>query len=163
MIHCPAGTRRQPHTRSLWDFSFSVPRHLHLIVFSSPLLGALRGPSGVWRQVQVRAPTGEDLPLYISEDQSPRMVRQSVLSQTLVKCLREVHDDRQFFFQRTAGTISSSWRAVARVVCATKEGEPQIEWNAAVVGDFGVDKQRVKAVFEAGLAAGAPEEVRWGP
>lgn len=67
---------------------------------AAALLGTLRGPTGTWRQVQVRAPTGEDLPFYLPEDQSPRMVRQSVLSRRLVRCLREVVRDRmQFFFR----------------------------------------------------------------
>lgn len=49
------------------------------------------------------------------------------------------------------------------MVRETKEGEARVKRIVAAVRDFGVDKQSVNAVFEAGLAASAPEEVRWGP
>lgn len=91
------------------------------------------------------------------------MVRHTVLSRRLLKCRREVRKGRQLFFQRYIGTILSLWRAGARVVCETMDGEPQIERSAAAVCGFGTDKLAAKAMFEAELAAGAPEEVRWGP
>lgn len=91
------------------------------------LLGNLRRPSGVWRQVQLQAQKDEGVPLYLLEDRSPRIVWQHVLLRRLVKCLREVHDGRQVFFLRDNVTISFSWRVLARVVCETKEGGPQVE------------------------------------
>lgn len=85
-----------------------------------------------------------------------------MLTRRLLRCIREVDGRRQYFHQKNVGTISSSWRAVARVVCDSREADPRVEWNMQAVVDFDIDKSRILDLFMAGLPGDTPEDVQWG-
>ena len=121
--------------------------------------GCLRGPNG-WERLHVKSVAGPMVPVYVSMDESPKMVRLRIE----VKKLRDAYSEvmggaRKVYGIKSEGAISIDWTPVVRLGGVdSKEEKSYLLWNNDMADRLNVDKAAVEAAF---LAKTRKPEVFW--
>ena len=121
--------------------------------------GCLRGPNG-WERINVKSVAGPLVPVYVSMDESPKMVRLRIE----VKKLRDAYSEvmggaRKVYGIKSEGAISIDWTPVVRLGgTESKEERSYLLWNNDMADRLNVDKAVVEAAF---LAKTRKPEVFW--
>lgn len=123
------------------------------------MLAALRSADGQWQDLESEAADGGMARLYLSEDKNGRQLRGEAELRRLVRALRQMYPERQFFGNKAKLIVSSDWRSLAKVEVGECSEPVVTKWNQLYVEEIGLDKAAVEEM-KAGNAA-PREEVQW--
>ena len=108
----------------------------------------LRGASG-WERLNVKSVAGPMVQVFVSKDESPKMVRVRMEVKKLRDAYIEVMGEaRKIFALRSEGALSVDWTPVVRLDGVdSKEGKTRLLWNNDMADRLNVDKTAVEAAF----------------
>ena len=110
----------------------------------------LQRDGGEWRDLVAKTPDGSETKMYLDVDKSKKQIKMEMMSRRLHKVLKEKYPARDFFNRKRDGTVSTEWTPLARIANVNIDSY-KIEWNMKLVGELGIDKDKVNEMVEASV------------
>jgi len=119
----------------------------------------LKHDDGTWREFHTSNPAGGDIQIYISEDKSPKKIKEEVATRKPYKAFIANLPPTQVFTIKKENVVSVQWIPVAKVSATAPDRPVTVHWHAKAVRDLSIDKEAILKLFEYHM--GSTTKVEW--
>lgn len=108
------------------------------------ILDSRRLPSGGWRDIHVRSPGGESLPLFVDPDRSVAQRRIGWYLSTTTKAFAALHPSLEITAAKAESALTHKWEPVVRFTFNAADNSVVPTWETKIIDKLGIDLEAVK-------------------
>lgn len=116
------------------------------------ILDARRLPSGEWRSIEVRAPSGATVAIYTDPDRSIKQRRIGWHVAAVLRIFKERYPSEQFVAAEAAGAVTCRRETLITFSFDAGTNEVATEWHDEVLERLKMDKSKLAAALAAKIA-----------
>lgn len=119
------------------------------------ILGALRDDAGAWMRITVTSPSGENIPLYASADDSLASIARKRTTKAVGRAIAAAGGPSSVSVQPCDGLVAAGWSPLAEIRPDAALGSATATWHSGPMAAAGADPAAAQAALAGDAAAAA--------